>query len=85
MKDKLISWETSLNKCPYCGNSLHIISLSTRSEKDSIGNVITMSKIHLEKCRGNKQKQLSDIKVKVISKQKSGETITWRNEKMLSY
>lgn len=61
------SWLVKLEKCPYCDKDLNISSLSTRSEKDSIGNVIQMSKDHTEKCRGSKDKKLGNIRVKVES------------------
>jgi hypothetical protein len=84
--NNIISWETSLDRCPYCESELNIKSFSTRSEKSSIGNVITMSKIHLNVCRGEKQKQLADIRVKISSLEKSGKTsIEIRRDKILSY
>lgn len=62
-----ISWLVSLDKCPYCNKDLNVSSLSTRSEKDSIGNVIKLSKNHTDKCRGDKEKILGSIRVKVES------------------
>jgi hypothetical protein len=79
------TWQTSLSKCPYCNKSIHVVSLSSRSEKESIGNVINLSKIHLEKCRGDKEKKLCDISIKVKSITDKSEITHWRVEKMLSY
>lgn len=61
------SWLVKLEKCPYCNEDLNISSLSTRSQKDSISNVITLTKIHTDKCRKNESKKLANIRVKTES------------------
>lgn len=84
MSDKNITWTAKLNHCPYCNKELNISSLSTRSIKDSIGNVIIMSKIHLNKCRGSKPKQLSNILIKEATKKEKSEIITFKKDKIYS-
>lgn len=78
------SWQVTLLKCPYCDKELNISSLTTRSERESVGNVIVMSKIHLEKCRLGKQKKLSDIKIKEIQNKNGYESIIYKSHKILS-
>lgn len=78
------SWEAILSKCPYCDEDLNISSLTTRSERESIGNVIIMSKIHLNKCRGGDEKKLSNIKIRTASEESGTKSITWNYSKILS-
>lgn len=82
-EEEIYSWETKLDKCPYCNKILNISCLSVKSEKESISNVIYMSKFHLDMCRGDKEKKLSDISIKTVSMDKTASW--WRYEKMLSY
>jgi hypothetical protein len=78
------SWEVILSKCPYCGDDLNISSLNSKSEKESVGNVIIMSKIHFSKCRGEDIKKLADIKTRVVEDIKGVKNITWKYSKILS-
>ena len=78
MKEYKNSWFVKLDKCPYCDGDLNVSSLSTRSEKDSIGNVIELSKVHTNRCRGNSQKKLGTLRIKT-------ESLTVRNTKLLTY
>lgn len=78
MKKYENSWLVKLDKCPYCDKDLNVASLSTRSQKDSIGNVIELSKVHTNNCRGNKPKKLAKVSIKT-------ETTTAMNTKLTTY
>jgi hypothetical protein len=84
MDDNVISWTVILNRCPYCGHDLNISSLSTRSLKDSISNILIISRIHLDKCREGRPKKLTDITIKEKNKIENRETITFRKDKILT-
>jgi glutaredoxin len=85
MNDKnTTTWTVTLSQCPYCNKDLNISSLSTRSIKDSIGSVIVMSKIHLNKCRDDKAKQLANISIKEVTKKEKSELITFKRDKIYS-
>lgn len=78
MKEYKNSWFVKLDKCPYCGGELNVSSLSTRSEKDSIGNVIKLSKVHTNRCRENSPKKIGTISIKT-------ELVTAGNTKLVTY
>jgi hypothetical protein len=78
------TWEVILSKCPYCGEDLNISSLNSNSERESIGNVITMSKSHFNKCRGNDNRKLADIKTRIIVDIKGTKCVSWNYNKILS-
>lgn len=80
------SWKVTLTSCPYCKSDLGVSSLTTRSEKESIMNVIEMSKIHLDICRGGvPNKILSDITIEESFKDELGnETSHFKWDKILS-
>lgn len=78
------TWETILSKCPYCGEDLNMSSLTSKSEKESIGNVITMSKIHFTRCRGKEEKKLADVKTRIVVDVKGTKCISWNYHKILS-
>jgi glutaredoxin len=82
MNDKNTTWTVTLSECPYCNKDLNISSLSTRSIKDSIGSVIIMSRIHLNKCRGDKSKQLTNILIKEVTKKERSESTTFKSDKI---
>lgn len=78
------SWLVKLEKCPYCNEDLNISSLSTRSHKDSISNVINLTKIHTDKCRKNKSKKLANIIVKTESiNPVNSKIVTFKYEKII--
>ena len=84
MNDKNITWIVDLNCCTYCNKDLSISSLSTRSIKDSISNVIIMSRIHMDACRGDRPKQLANISIKEVTKKEKSELITFKRDKIYS-
>ena len=77
------TWEAILNNCPYCDTYLSISSLTSKSERESIGNIIIMSKIHFDKCRVG-EKKLANIRVRTISENDGIKTIGWNYSKILS-
>lgn len=78
MKEYKNSWFVKLDKCPYCESDLNVSSLSTRSVKDSIGNVIKLSKVHTNRCRRNSLKKLGTLRIKT-------ESVTARNTKLITH
>jgi hypothetical protein len=80
MSYEKFTWTTILTSCPYCKESLDIISTSNRSISESIGNIIILSKIHFDRCRSNRAKELANILVKEVSDKQ----ISYKSYKILS-
>lgn len=78
------TWVATLGTCPYCKKDLNISSLSTRSIKDSIGAVIILSKIHLNECRGDKERELVSVSIQERTKKEDSEVIKFQRDKILS-
>ena len=61
--NKIFSYEVSLSKCPHCSSKLHMVSAS-KYLKYSIGNIISISKVHLKNCNmTDGKKKIATIKI----------------------